>query len=97
MKNAKNIQEQLENLQSELKQITVEGASGGGLVKVKLDGNFTLLEILLDPIAVDNRDVPMLQDLIRSAHADAIEKLKEAMKEKLGPLASMAGIGGLPF
>ena len=53
-----------------------------------------MVKVELDPIAVDNRDIPMLQDLIRSAHTDAIEKIKETLKEKMGPLAALAG--GMP-
>ena len=54
-----------------------------------------MVKLELDPIAVDNRDIPMLQDLIRSAHTDAIEKVKEALKERMGPLAALGE--GLSF
>ena len=50
-----------------------------------------MVKLELDPIVVDNRDIPMLQDLIRSAHTDAVEKIKDTLKEKLGPLASLTG------
>ncbi|EMB21952.1 YbaB/EbfC family nucleoid-associated protein [Treponema denticola] len=95
MKNAKEIQAKIANIKSDLDQEVVEGVSGGGLVKIRLKGSFEVESIFLDPIAVDNRDVPMLQDLIRAAHNDAVAKLKELLQNKLGPLASLAG--GLPF
>lgn len=95
MKNAKEIQAKINNLKEELDQEVVEGVSGGGLVKIRLKGSFEIESIVLDPISVDNRDVPMLQDLIRAAHNDAIAKLKELLQRKLGPLAGLAG--GVPF
>jgi DNA-binding protein, YbaB/EbfC family len=91
LKNAKALQEQFGRMQEELAAVTVIGSSGGGIVKVTLNGQFELINVALDPIAVDARDIPMLQDLIVAAHADASEKVKELMKAKLGPLA-----GGFP-
>ena len=91
MKNAKELQAQFGKLQEEMETIQVEGISGGGLVKVTLNGKFSMVKLELDPIAVDNRDIPMLQDLIRSAYTDAMEKMQEALKDKMGPLASLLG------
>ncbi len=87
LKNAKAMQEQLARIQEELADITVTGSSGGGIVKVELNGQFDLLGIKLDPLCVDQRDIPMLQDLIVAAHADASGKVKELLKTRLGPLA----------
>lgn len=92
MKNAKEIQEKITSMKANLDNEFVEGVSGGGLVKIRLKGSFEIEAITLDPIAVDNRDVPMLQDLIRAAHNDAVAKLKELIQSKLGPLAA-----GLPL
>lgn len=95
VKNAKDLQNQLSKLQIEIENIEVEGSSGGGLVRLTLNGKFNMVTLQLDPIVVDNRDIPMLQDLIRSAHTDAVEKMKEVLKTKLGPLAALSG--GLPL
>ncbi len=94
IKNAKEMQHNIAELQEEMAELRVEGVSGGGLVRLTLNGHFTMVKLELDPIAVDNRDIPMLQDLIRSAHTDAINKIKDALKDKLGPLAALSG--GLP-
>lgn len=93
LKNAKSIQEQVARLQDELAGVSVTGSSGGGIVKVTMNGQFELTGVSLDPVAVDPRDIGMLQDLIVSAHADAVEKVKELVKDKMGPLAS--GMPGL--
>lgn len=92
MKNAKQIQEKFGSLKEELENEVVEGVSGGGLVKIRMKATLDIESIQIDPLAVDNRDVPMLQDLIQSAHSDAVKKVKESVQEKLGPLAA-----GLPF
>ncbi|MGP1575936.1 MAG: YbaB/EbfC family nucleoid-associated protein [Treponema sp.] len=91
MKNAKEMQSHLTKLQNEAENITVEGVSGGGLVKITLNGRFAMKKIELDPITVDDRDIIMLQDLIRSAYTDAMEKMQETLKDKMGPLASLLG------
>ena len=87
LKNIGQLQNQLKETKEKLKSTKVVGISGAGLVKVTLDGTFALLSVELDPIAVDNRDVGMLQDLIVSAHYDAMQKLQEKMQEELGPFA----------
>ena len=94
MKNAKDLQAHFGKMQEEIAALRVQGVSGGGLVKVTMSGTFDMIKIELDPIAVDNRDIQMLRDLIRSAHTDAVEKIKETLKEKVGPLAALAG--GMP-
>ena len=92
LKNAKTIQDQFSRMQEELADVSVTGSSGGGIEKVTISGQFELLGVTLDPVAVDARDIQMLQDLIIAAHADASGKVKELLKAKLGPLA-----GGLPL
>lgn len=95
LKDLGKIKEQLEQAKEELGTICATGSSGGNMVSVTLNGKFEMLDIRLDPICVDNRDVPMLQDLIRSAHHAAIEKVQEAIKAKLGPMVSGLNIPGL--
>ena len=65
------------------------------MVQVTLNGKFELVDIKLDPICVDNRDVPMLQDLIIAAHHAAVENMQEKMKSELGPMLGGMNIPGL--
>ena len=88
IKNAKEIQEKISSMKNTLDNEIVEGVSGGGLVKVRLTGSFEMDSVELDPIAVDNRDIPMLQDLIKDAHNNAVDKLREHIQSKFGPLAA---------
>lgn len=94
LKNPQAIQAELEKVKNQLAQITVTGSSGGNMVQVTLNGNMEMLSIKLDPLCVDNRDVPMLQDLIIAAHHDAMSKIQEEIKDRLGPMiGSFPGLG----
>lgn len=87
LKNAKSLQDQFARIQEELVGLSVTGSSGGGIVTVTLNGQFEMVGVHIDPMAVDPRDVPMLQDLILAAHSNAAEKVKDLLKTRLGPLA----------
>ena len=96
MKNAKALQEQVEKMQESLASINVTGSAGGGIVRVTLNGHFEMVSVYLDPIAVDPRDIKMLQDLIVAAHTDAIEKAREEIKANIGNSAALSGLPGMP-
>lgn len=95
LKNAQNIQQQFGKVQEELAQLTAEGTSGGGIVSVAVNGKMEIVSLKLDPIAVDPRDITMLQDLIIAAHRDALSKMKTMVTEKLGPMMGNLNIPGL--
>ena len=95
LKNIEQMKSQLGTMQEELKQITATGSSGGNIVNVTINGKFEIINLKLDPICVDPRDVQMLQDLIVAAHHDAMAKIQEAIKEKYGPLLNGMNIPGM--
>lgn len=92
LKNTQAIKEQSEKIQNELAEIRAEGSSGGRMVTVTVSGKFELLDIKLDPICVDNRDVKMLEDLIIAAHKNAMDNVQEQIKAKSSSL-----LGGVDF
>lgn len=95
MKNLGGLQNQLKEAQERLGALRAMGSSGGNMVQVTLNGKFELMDIKLDPICVDNRDVGMLQDLIVAAHHAAMENMQEKMKSELGPMLGGMNIPGL--
>ena len=95
LKNIEQMKSQLGTMQEELKQITATGSSGGNIVNVTINGKFEIINLKLDPICVDPRDVQMLQDLIIAAHHDAMSKIQEAIKEQYGPLLNGMNIPGM--
>ena len=95
MKNLGGLQNQLKEAQEKLGALRATGSSGGNMVQVTLNGKFELMDIKLDPICVDNRDVGMLQDLIVAAHHAAMKNMQEKMKSELGPMLGGMNISGL--
>ncbi len=95
MKNFGNIQGEISKVQEDLKTITATGSAGGGIVKVTLNGGMEMVSVELDPIAVDPRDIIMLQDLIVAASRDATSKIQVSIKEKMGPMLGGLNIPGL--
>ncbi len=95
LKNTKALKEESEKLQHEMENITAEGSSGGRMVTIKMNGKFEMLDIHLDPICVDNRDVAMLEDLIIAAHKSAIENVQEQIKQKSSEMLGNMNLGGL--
>ena len=86
LKNADAIQQQFKQLQDGLEEVSAIGSSGGNLVRVTLNGKMEMTDVKLDPIAVDARDIQMLEDLIVSAHHDAMNKLQEEMRSHYSDL-----------
>jgi nucleoid-associated protein EbfC len=70
-------------MDEKLQHLRVHGEAAG-LVKVTLNGKLELIDIVIDPRAVDAREVAMLQSLIKSAYADAFAKSKSAIATEIG-------------
>ena len=100
MKQAQGLQQKLQDAQAKLAATLVEGQSGGGLVKLTLLGSGELKGVAIDPSLLGPDEGEVLSDLLVAAHADAKKKLDEAqaqmMQDAMGPLAGLAGGGGLP-
>ena len=75
-------------------ELRVEASSGGGVVSVTMKGNHEILVLRIDPEAVKDGDVEMLQDLIVAAANEANRKIDEAMKSKIGGMLP-PGLGGM--
>jgi nucleoid-associated protein EbfC len=95
MKQARVMQKQLETVQEELKNMVFEASSGGGAVKVKVNGDQQLLEIKINKEIVDSDDIEMLEDMVMVAVNDAITKSKEEYKNKMGSLTGGMNMPGL--
>ena len=91
----KQLQQQQEKMQAEIAALVVEATSGGGMVKVEVDGQKQLLRLTIDPEVVSKDDVEMLQDLVVAAVNEASRKVDEQIQEKLGALTGGMNIPGL--
>lgn len=93
----KKMMEDAEKMQERLDATTLDGSSGGGMVKASVDGNGHLLGVTIQKEAVDPEDVEMLQDLVVTAVQEALEKaetMRADEQRKLMP-ANIPGIPGL--
>ena len=85
----KQAQQMQERMQEEIAQIKVEASSGGGMVIVKMDGHKNVLGVKIDPEVAG--DVEMLQDMVMAACNEAVKKVDEEARQKMGGI--MGGLG----
>jgi len=93
----KDLQSGMETMKDDLAGKTVDGSSGGGAVKVVVNGNQELVKVEIKPEAVDPNDIEMLQDLVLAAVNQAIEKSKEIQQERINQLTGGMKLPNLPF
>ncbi len=74
MKQAAQLQSKMQAMQDELGQIEVEGASGGGLVNVRISGKMEVKAVRIDPSLVKAEEREVLEDLLVTAFNDARRK-----------------------
>jgi DNA-binding YbaB/EbfC family protein len=90
----KQAQQMQQKMQKEMEELRVEASAGGGVVTVQMKGNHEIETLKIDPEAVKDGDVEMLQDMIVAAFNEANRKVDEAMKGKLGGMLP-PGLGNL--
>jgi DNA-binding YbaB/EbfC family protein len=95
MKQAQQMQQQMKKAQEELAEKTVEAESGGGMVKVELNGKQELVSIHIDPKALDAEEVDLLEDLILAAVQEGQRKVAQMSQESLGKITGGLGFPGL--
>ena len=95
MRQAQELQAKLAKAQQELSNTTIEASSGGGAVKVTIDGQQQLQSVKISPEVIDPEDVELLEDLVLTAVREAIAKSQEAAAQHLGGLTGGLKIPGL--
>ncbi len=88
-------QQMQDNLQKQLKQVTVEATAGGGMVTVVMNGVKEIQSLSIDPEVVSPDDVEMLQDLIVAAVSDAQRRADELVSQRMGGMMGGLKIPGL--
>lgn len=96
MKNMGKLQEEAEKLQQRLASLTVEGAAGGGMVTVKMNGKMEVLSCVISEEAWKQQDRELLEDLIRGATNQALEKAKQLAAEETSKMTQSLGLPGMP-
>jgi nucleoid-associated protein EbfC len=83
LKQAQELQGRMQKMQEDLASLEVEGQSGAGLVKVKLNGKLEARGLKIDPSLIKPEDAEMLEDLIVAAFQDAKGKAEAAVQAKM--------------
>jgi len=91
MKQAARMQQQMQAVQAELAQRTVEATSGGGMVRVVARCDGSVASIKIDPQAINPADAALLEDLVLAAVNNALTQARETAAAEMGKVT-----GGLP-
>ena len=95
MKQAQKMQKQMAELQEQQAARTFEVSSGGGAVKILINGEKQISELTLSPDVVDPDDIEMLQDLIITAVNEAIRQVDEAANSQMSKITGGMSLPGL--
>ena len=87
MKEAQKMQQRMQEAQQQLTQLIVNGESGGGMVKVEMNGRHDVSKVKISPSLMEE-EVEMLEDLTAAAFNDAVRKIEKASKEKISQLTA---------
>jgi len=83
MKQAQQMQANMQKAQQELANLEVAGESGGGLVKVVMTGRHELRRVSIDPSLFADDDREMIEDLVAAAVNDAVQRVEKAVQDKM--------------
>jgi DNA-binding YbaB/EbfC family protein len=97
LREAQRMQEELAKAQEEAANEVVEASAGGGMVTVKANGAGELVEIKIDPRAIDPDDPELLADMVLAAVNEALRSARSLMESKMSGLipGDLGGLGGL--
>lgn len=96
-KQARLMQDQLAKMQSQMQTTEVTGTAGNGLVTIVLNGDNEIKQLKIKPECVDPEDIEGLEDLIKSAYADAHKQLKSQQIEGMPSIPGMPDLSSFGF
>ncbi len=95
LKQAQKMQEDMTSLQADLEQREYTATSGGGMIKVTVDGKHLIKEIKINPEIIDPEDNEMLEDLITVAVNEAISNAIKTSEEEMGAITGGLNLPGM--
>ena len=95
MKQAARMQQQMEQVQSQLAARTVEATSGGGAVKATAKCDGSIASIKIDPQALNPSDAQLLEDMILTAINQALSQAKEISNAEMGKITAGMSLPGM--
>ena len=95
IKQAQKMQDEITELQNDIKAREFSATSGGGVVEVVVTGAKNLKSLTIKPEAVDPEDVEMLQDLVISAVNEAMANVEKTTEEEMNKITGGVSLPGL--
>ena len=95
MKQAQKMQQEMLRMQEEMENKTFTATSGGGMVTATVNGKHELLDVKINPEAVDPDDVDMLQDMVIAAVNEAMRAADVDSANNMSRLTGGLNLGGL--
>ena len=95
MKQAQKMQQEMLRMQQEMETKTYTAAAGGGMVKATVNGKHEVVDLQINPEAVDPDDVEMLQDMVMAAVNEAMRTADTESANNMSRLTGGLNLGGL--
>lgn len=95
LRQAQELQAKLAKAQQELAEMTTEVSSGGGAIKIVVDGQQRIRSVSISPEVINAEDGEMLEDLVMAAVNEAIQKSQELAASHLSSITGGLKIPGL--
>ena len=95
MKQAQKMQQEMLRMQQEIESKTYSAAAGGGMVKATVNGKHEVVDLVINPEAVDPDDVDMLQDMVIAAVNEAMRTADTDSANNMSRLTGGLNLGGL--
>jgi hypothetical protein len=96
MQAAQRMQKDMQRVQEELVNKSVEGSAGGGLVVATVNGGMQVTRVKIDASVVDPKDIGMLEDLISAAVNQGLTKAKELANAEMAKITGGLNLPGMP-
>jgi len=95
LKQANQMQSKIKRAQEELATRNFEGTSGGGSVRIVVNGDHFMQKVTIDPEILKSSDAELLQDMIKAATNDAIKTAKDVSAQEMQKITGGMGVPGL--
>ena len=95
MQQAATMQKDMQRIQDELSQKTVEFSSGGGMVHAVARGDGSLVSLRIDPRVINPADAELLQDMVIAAANGALHGAKEVVTREMSKVTAGLGLPGM--
>jgi hypothetical protein len=95
LQQAERMQQQVTDVQGKIKEKVFDSQSGGGMVKLSINGDYEIITLSISPSVIDASDPEMLEDLVKAAFSQAIQSIKDFSQDEMSRVTGGVNIPGL--